>query len=347
MKALDLFSGIGGFSLGLERAGMETVAFCEYDEKCRQVLKKHWPDVPQYDDVRTLTGERLRQDGIGDIGLICGGYPCQPFSLAGKRKGEADDRHLWPEFKRLIQEIGPTWVLCENVAGHINMGLDSVLADLESEGYQSQVFVIPACAVGAFHRRDRVWIVAHTNTVCSSSAQQECKHKGAEDNSRGSPNRLDAGSNVANSEEQRAWDVCKDVGSLDREVYTSEHPSRASGRNDQSRNRTPMADTDSQYAQGREEVGNTEEVGAKRNELIAGRGEHSKPGCWLPEPAVGGSSDGISRWLDGTWEDGIPRVTTGVKGRADRLKQLGNSVVPQIPEIIGRAILATYQGEEQ
>lgn len=200
MKVLDLFSGIGGFSLGLERAGMETVAFCEYDEKARLVLKKHWPDVPMYNDVRTLTGEQLEKDGITDIGLICGGYPCQPFSVAGKRQGKADDRHLWPEFFRLIQETRPTWIIAENVAGHINMGLDSVLADLESEAYQSQVFLIPACAVGAFHRRDRVWIVAHSNAKCGASAKQKRQHEGAEDSSGSGANRLDAGADVAYSE---------------------------------------------------------------------------------------------------------------------------------------------------
>ena len=200
MKVLDLFSGIGGFSLGLERAGMETVAFCEYDEKARLVLNKHWPNVPMYNDVRTLTGEQLEKDGITDIGLICGGYPCQPFSVAGKRQGQADDRHLWPEFFRLIQEIRPTWVIAENVAGHINMGLDSVLADLESEGYNVQTFLIPACAVGAVHRRDRVWIVAHSNAKCGASAKQKRQHEGAEDSSGSGANGLDAGTNVAHSE---------------------------------------------------------------------------------------------------------------------------------------------------
>ena len=158
MRVLDLFSGIGGFSLGLERAGMETVAFCEYDEPCREVLRKHWPDIPIHEDVRNLDATQYR----GSVGLVCGGYPCQPFSLAGKRQGEKDDRHLWPEFFRIIGECQPDWVLAENVAGHINMGLDQVLADLESEGYTTQPFVIPACAVDAPHRRDRVWIVGNS-----------------------------------------------------------------------------------------------------------------------------------------------------------------------------------------
>ena len=161
MKVLDLFSGIGGFSLGLERAGMDTVAFCEIEEYPRKVLAKHWPDVPIYGDIRTLTAEDLPDD----IGLICGGYPCQPFSQAGKRGGEEDDRHLWPEMYRIIRTVRPRWVIAENVAGHITMGLDAVLSDLESAGYTCWTFVIPACAVGAHHRRDRVWTIAYSDAV--------------------------------------------------------------------------------------------------------------------------------------------------------------------------------------
>lgn len=158
---LDLFSGIGGFSLGLERAGMKTVAFCEIDAFCRQVLTRHWPHIPVYGDIRQLTARRLHHDGIPSIDLICGGYPCQPFSVAGKQRGHDDPRHLWPEMYRLIREIRPRWVICENVAGHVELGLDAVLSDLDDAGYAATPFVIPACAVGAPHRRDRVWIVAH------------------------------------------------------------------------------------------------------------------------------------------------------------------------------------------
>ena len=240
MRVLDLFSGIGGFSLGLERAGMETVAFCEYDEKCRQVLRKHWPDVPIHEDVRTLDGRQFR----GTVGLVCGGYPCQPFSVAGKREGTADDRHLWPEFFRIIRECQPTWVLAENVAGHINMGLDEVLSDLESEGYTSQPFVIPACAIDAPHRRDRGWVVGHT------------------------------GKDVADPTARR--------------LPQPEHEPRK------------------QFT-----VGGTTPIGAFLTDS----------GWWSVEPNVG-------------------RVANGIPGRVDRLKQLGNSVVPQIPEIIGRAIMS-------
>lgn len=159
-----MFSGIGGIDLAAHWAGMETVAFCEREPFPQKVLKKHWPDVPIYDDVKTLTKARLEADGIdtGTIGIISAGYPCQPESYAGKRQGEADDRWLWPEAFRIIQEIQPRWFVGENVAGHITMGLDNVLDDLESINYETQTFVIPAAAVGAFHRRDRVFIASYS-----------------------------------------------------------------------------------------------------------------------------------------------------------------------------------------
>jgi len=165
LQILDLFSGIGGFSLGFDRASMQTAAFCEIDPFCRQVLKRHWPTTPIYDDIRQLNQRRLQHDGITSIDIICGGYPCQPFSVAGKQRGEADPRHLWPEMYRLIREIRPRWVVCENVGGHVECGLDSVLSDLDAANYASWAFVIPACAVGAPHRRDRVWIIAHAAGV--------------------------------------------------------------------------------------------------------------------------------------------------------------------------------------
>ena len=156
LRVLDLFSGIGGFSLGLERAGgFETVAFCEIEEFPQRVLRKNFPGIPIFEDVRKLKGS-----DIGTVDVICGGYPCQPFSTAGKRRGAEDDRHLWPEFSRLVAELRPAWVIGENVAGHISMGLDDVLSDLEGQGYACRTFVIPACAVGAPHRRDRCWTIA-------------------------------------------------------------------------------------------------------------------------------------------------------------------------------------------
>ena len=260
LTVLDLFSGIGGFSLGLERTGgFRTVAFCEIEPFPRRVLAKHWPDVPVFEDVRKLRGA-----DVGAVDVICGGYPCQPFSYAGVRKGAADDRHLWPEYLRLINELRPTWVIGENVAGHITMGLDEVLSDLEGAGYAARAFVIPAVAVNAPHRRDRVWIIGHAN---QDSKPTSAKH------------------------DQASWL---------RGVATVPNSERI-GQQGQGRAVNP-----SHKAQDRQ---------GKANQPVYAMG-------WPDEPPVRGANDGVSGGLD-----------------QDRLKALGNAVVPQIPEIIGRAIL--------
>lgn len=162
LNVLDLFSGIGGFSLGLESAGpFRTVAFCERDQFCQAVLRKHWPDVPIFDDVRTIP-----TDGLGRVEIIAGGWPCQPWSQAGQQRGAEDDRDLWPEVARLVGELRPRWLVGENVRGFVSqpMGLKRSLSDLESLGYQAVPFIIPACSVDAPHRRDRVWIIAHADS---------------------------------------------------------------------------------------------------------------------------------------------------------------------------------------
>jgi DNA (cytosine-5)-methyltransferase 1 len=158
VRILDLFSGIGGFSLGLEAAGMETVAFCEQNKFCQKILAQHWPTLPIHSDITELNGYEYR----GSVELVCGGFPCQPFSVAGKQLGAEDDRALWPEMLRVIREVAPRWVIGENVSGIIPMELDKVLSDLEGEGYTCWTFVLPACAVDAHHRRDRVWVLAHS-----------------------------------------------------------------------------------------------------------------------------------------------------------------------------------------
>jgi DNA (cytosine-5)-methyltransferase 1 len=157
MRILDLFSGIGGFSLGLERAGMKTVAFCEIDKSCRKVLSCHWPDVPIYEDICALKG-----DQIGPVEIICGGFPCQDISLAGKGAGlEGARSGLWFQFHRLIEEIKPKYAIIENVSALRSRGLDQVLRSLAKIGYDAEWHCIPASAVGAPHRRDRVWIIAY------------------------------------------------------------------------------------------------------------------------------------------------------------------------------------------
>jgi len=179
---VSLFSGIGGIDLAAEWAGFETVLFVEKNEYCQRVLKKHWPGVPIIGDIRDVRKENVayatsgkpwqqegRDRGKGtsrrseEITLITGGFPCQPFSVAGKRRGEDDDRFLWPEMLRVIKEFKPSWVVGENVAGIINMALDDVCSDLEAEGYEVQPIVLPACGVNAPHRRYRVFIVGYSD----------------------------------------------------------------------------------------------------------------------------------------------------------------------------------------
>jgi DNA (cytosine-5)-methyltransferase 1 len=156
LNHFDLFSGIGGFALAASWAGFKTVGFSETDKYCNRVLMKNFPSVLNWGDVRNVRN-------LQNIDLLTGGFPCQPFSCAGSRKGNKDDRHLWPEYLRIIKDCHPAWVVAENVNGLINLGLDDVLDDLENEGYETQTFIIPACSVGAPHRRERLWIVANAN----------------------------------------------------------------------------------------------------------------------------------------------------------------------------------------
>lgn len=218
MRVLDLFSGIGGFSLGLERAGpFETAAFVERDDFCQAVLRKHWPNTPVHDDVRTID-----TDGLGDIDLVCGGFPCQPWSVAGKQRGAEDDRDLWPVMAALIEKLRPRWVIGENVRGFVNepLGLKRSLSDLESIGYQAVPFIVPACAVDAPHRRDRVWIVAHSQPTRTGGASGEAGHEGrASREDRGEGIRqgdrpTGAGRTIAASEDggRQGWIPEPDVG---------------------------------------------------------------------------------------------------------------------------------------
>ena len=169
MKHLDLFSGIGGFALAARWAGIETVAFCEIEDFPRKVLQKNFPGVPIHRDIHDLDGSEYE-----GIDIITGGYPCQPFSVLGKRQGTEDNRHLWPEMLRIIAQARPTWIVAENVIGHVTMGLDRVITDLENEGYATRPLIIPAGAIGARHLRDRVWVISY-----SGSERRQQKPEGA------------------------------------------------------------------------------------------------------------------------------------------------------------------------
>ena len=227
MRLLDLFSGIGGFSYAAEKlvGGYETVAFCEQDEFCQQVLRKHWKDVPIYDDVRTIDATRL-----GTIDIVAGGFPCQAVSQAGLQKATEDDRWLWDEMLRIIQDCKPKWVIGENVVGliNINQGIlfEQVQTDLEKEGYSVQSVVIPAASKNAPHRRDRVWIIAHSNINSQSNESVNEKWLGDVSNTNNTRNRTSK-------------------TNIDREQQTTEQEWKEQSFFEPSRHNEVMADTES------------------------------------------------------------------------------------------------------
>jgi len=301
MRHLDLFSGIGGFALAASwiwGAKHGIVGFCEIDSFCQKILKKHWPEVPMYSNIKELKG-----DQFDAVELITGGFPCQPYSVAGKRAGAEDDRHLWPEMFRIIREVRPGWIIAENVPGIVNMELDQVLADLEGEDYTTETFIISACAVDAPHRRDRVWIVANSKQfrrggrnnedgakreIQTTGSRSECKSGILADNGLSQPMELpggiktcrdgigDGGKTISNSNGN---------GSSFRELRGASH-----------------------------ETQGVEILTPEPFYLFNG-----EPAKWQPEPRLG-------------------RVADGIPNRVDRLRGLGNAIVPQVAAVIMRII---------
>jgi DNA (cytosine-5)-methyltransferase 1 len=281
---LDLFSGIGGFSLGLERAGgFETVAFCEVDAKARLVLAKHWPNVPIFEDIRTLTGEQLREQGIMPD-VICGGFPCQDISGAGKGAGIIGTRSgLWAEMFRLIRDVRPAWAIVENVSALRSKGLTLVLQNLSEIGYMCEWHCIPVSALGAPHQRDRIWIVAHAMQQ-HKTQRGECEIAQGQSRGRGAQQSRCSG--------DAQW----------------ERPIRGTG-----------GDTSEDVAHANY---------SRRNKLR-----------WPLANATQLSALKCSSWWE--VEPGMGRVAHGIPHRVDRLRQLGNAVVPQVVELIGKAINAS------
>ena len=308
LRVLDLFSGIGGFSLGLERTGgFETVAFCEIDKFCQRVLAKHWPKVPIYDDIKELTGARLAADGIA-VDVICGGFPCQDISFAGKRAGlEGARSGLWSEYGRLIGEVRPRFVIVENVPGLLSLGMGAVLGDLSALGYDAVWDCVPASAVGAPHRRDRVWLVGHAD---------------------------DGRQSVVAKHDETSWlprvvadTGCGGIQPIGGAGELSRAPSAAQGEGDQrERLRTVAGHRGVAVANGHSSrLSASREISA-REDRQQGRRVPPTDSWWSAEPDVG-------------------RVAHGVPSRVDRLRALGNAVVPQIPELIGKAILEAEGGQ--
>ena len=312
MKVLDLFSGIGGFSLGLEWAGMSTVAMCEKDPYCRKILAKHWPDLTIHEDIRNLDGKKYRNS----IDLVAGGFPCQPFSVAGKRKGSDDDRHLWPEMRRVIQEAKPRWVIGENVFGFINMALDDVQADLEREHYEVRKFVLPAVAVDARHRRDRIILIAYSNSPA-----------------------------VWNLPERQAQG--RDNLQAGRQAITPDNGPSQSMANSYGKGLEIGQDLRENHEQ---ELSPSERSGSERREDVANsHGTRGEAGLSGQEPWQEGNSGELDHqghqqsWREEVreWpaEPCVGRVADGVPNRVDRIKGLGNAVVPQLIQAIGELVI--------
>jgi len=365
LKLLDLFSGIGGFSLGLESTGgFETIAFVEKDDFCQKVLKKHWPNITIEGDIRNVKGDKYEAD------VVTGGFPCQPFSVAGKRKGTDDDRYLWDETIRVVRECKPRWFIGENVEGLININnglvLRQVQTDLEKEGFEVQCLVIPASGVGAWHQRKRIWIMAysdsngHRNKIRRGNGEkEEIQNKHRQNNS-------------ATRKSSRTSSIRKT--SIE---YVSNTDTRFSiGKNEEIQTRRTSINN------GSEDVSNTDSIGFGRwnikgckneewsflqgkqkgremgsevkgcNEYVPntnskrlerhrskqqlqknGREKHSirnsndatKESWWQTQSRICGVPNGVSFELD--------------KNRNNRIKSLGNSIVPQIVRQLGFAIL--------
>ena len=286
MKHLSLFSGIGGLDLAAEWAGFETVGQCEWADYPTKVLEKHWPDVPRWRDIRTLTKESFyERTGLRTVDIISGGFPCQPFSVAGKRGGQSDNRYLWPEMLRIIQEIGPTWVIGENVAGIIKLALDTVLVDLENIGYACQAIVVPACAVDAPHRRDRIAVLAYTNSK-----------------------RLQGGQQFGTFNTERETESCGSTCKCGKAMA------------------------------------NANANGCARFGISIEKRCDSDEKCFAESKSCGVCVTKIGRSARWPAEPDVGRVANGVPNRVDRLKCLGNAVVPQQFYPIFKAIAEIERG---
>jgi DNA (cytosine-5)-methyltransferase 1 len=321
---LDLFTGIGGFTIAAKWAGFRTLAFCEIDPFCRRVLAKHWPHIINFSDIKKLNGTIFR-----GVDLITGGFPCQPFSVAGKRRGTADDRSIWPEMFRVIKEARPAWVVGENVVGILDMELDQVLSGLESIGYATRAFIIPACAVDAQHKRERIWIVANSNSRDGArakrailtqkggmaagnwtqygSTKQPCRTGSKERTESELGHALLGNTAIAGLSDGSGTPM----GKSGQVQSQPKRPSCAQG------GLPDVSDAAGQRSQGQRPCGEQEPRAHERPPLsLRDSGDQA---VWEAEPRVG-------------------RVADGIPGRSHRLRSLGNAIVPQCAYPILRAI---------
>jgi len=381
LRHVDLCSGIGGFALGFEWAGLSRpVMFCDIEPWSRKILAKHWPDVPIQEDVKVLANDARRL--VPDCDILTAGYPCQPFSVAGKQKGTEDDRHIWPYIFRIVAQKRPTWCVFENVYGHVALGLDQVLADLEAEGYACRTYIVPACGVDAPHRRDRLWIVAHTNSkgepdgtineqrMVGHTEDNGYQRRGEAAGREGQTHQLQQQPSVRSELSRPSEDVAHAEGEQRNERQHEISRKKVgkkgvrgqagtsgqalayadSSRQQQSNKemaRQPSKQFDSGGVQSREDVAYASsdksqgfcegQIHGQRDipSQLGRSGEDTQRGR-STQSRLGGMAHGIPSWLDEPTD--IPRTVKGVRGRADRLKGLGNAIVPQIAMQIGIAI---------
>ena len=310
MRVGSLFSGIGGFDLGLERAGFTVRWQSEIEPYCCKVLKQWWPDVPNLGDIFKIKDPP-------PVDLICGGFPCQPFSVAGKRQGKADDRYLWPEMLRVITEVKPRWVFAENVPGILHMELDQVLSDLEGQGYETGTLIIPACALNAPHRRSRVWILGYTSHNTNRTGEKQIR----ETESVQGVNRQTLGSGVSGGTNS---DVPNPSNASEFRCLRCDEPQK----------------------------GQQHSGGGKTFGVVNPRNRHAPD---TDNPTTTRQSGNGLGYIFKDWSASWPEVATRLcrvddglppwvhRHRVARLKALGNAIVPQIAEEIGRMIMKVEQ----
>tara|TARA_R100000008_G_scaffold79410_1_gene61072 strand:- start:425 stop:1567 length:1143 start_codon:yes stop_codon:yes gene_type:complete len=374
-KLLDLFSGIGGFSLGAEANGIPTVAFVEKDPFCQKVLRKHWSNTPIISDIRTVKGEDYETDGVT---IISGGFPCQPFSQAGKRKGTDDDRYLWDETLRVVAETKPEWFIGENVEGLINIQnglvLRQVQDDLEREGFQVQCLVVPASGIGAWHQRKRVWIIAHSSSERSSSQQvgtdrqlgkeSETKERTRNQSSLRSssscsdvPNTIGELSDGCSSTTRLSETELKGMVS-DKERNWNKVRSETERCSEQATSRGNVSDTNhsrfkdwAEQCERQSTSSQERESSSSRHDPISDttieglQGHRVQPQHLQTEEgqdnADRGSKEQYTWWQTESSIRGVPDgISYGLdKGRVGRIKALGNSIVPQIAYQLFKSIV--------
>ena len=367
LKVLDLFSGIGGFSLALESTGhFQTIGFVENDEYCQAVLQHHFPEVPILGDIKNVTKETVptRPD------VICGGFPCQPFSVAGDQRAKDDPRHLWPEMLRIIKEQKPTWVVGENVSGLVKLGLDEILDEMEDQGYSTRTFNIPAFSVGAPHQRQRLWIIGHLGDPEHNGSPTPERQRGLLKQPEEPKKQISiwelegtsgASGDVANPDNEGVRSrIGGDDFDYEEESGEGGIDGEGSAGDDEWYDTSPTQDegvdvSDTDDTRDRTQEHRVDEDGKKN---IQGRQEHtqsksSRHGAGIPDPngkglqgqrkkyklpkskrkrEIGGSS-----WWD--VEPNVGRVAYGVPNRVFKLRALGNSIIPQIAQKIGYAII--------